>query len=73
MTYAMCGFANFGSLGIMVGGMETRVPERRSDIVALEFKSILIGTLAACVIGVTVGCFRKTWRQLVNLNGRSMT
>ena len=35
MTYAMCGFANFGSLGIMIGGMGAMVPERRAEIVAL--------------------------------------
>ena len=35
MTYALCGFANFGSLGIMIGGLATMAPERRSEIVAL--------------------------------------
>ena len=35
MTYALCGFANFGSLGIMIGGMAAMAPERRHDIVAL--------------------------------------
>ena len=33
MTYAMCGFANFGSLGILIGGMGAMVPERRHEIV----------------------------------------
>jgi CNT family concentrative nucleoside transporter len=55
MTYAMCGFANFGSLGIMIGGMGTMAPERRSDIVALGLKSILAGTLATCMTGAIVG------------------
>ena len=55
MLYAMCGFANFGSLGIMIGGMATMVPERRDDIVALGLKSIVSGTLATCLIGAIVG------------------
>jgi CNT family concentrative nucleoside transporter len=55
LTYAMCGFANPGSLGIMIGGMGTMVPERRKEIVALGFRSILAGTLATCMTGSIVG------------------
>ena len=44
MTYAMCGFANPGSLGIMIGGMGTMAPERREEIVSLGFRSIVAGT-----------------------------
>ena len=55
MTYAMCGFANPGSLGIMIGGMGTMAPERRDDIVALGFRSIVAGTLATCMTGAVVG------------------
>ncbi len=55
MTYALCGFANFGSLGIMIGGMGTMVPERRREIVALGLKSIIAGTLATCLTGAVVG------------------
>jgi CNT family concentrative nucleoside transporter len=55
MTYALCGFANFGSLGIMIGGMSTMCPERRSDIVSLGMKSIVAGTLATCLTAATVG------------------
>jgi len=55
MTYAMCGFANPGSLGIMIGGMGTMAPERRGEIVALGFKSIIAGTLATCMTGAVVG------------------
>ena len=57
MTYAMCGFANPGSLGIMIGGMGTMAPERRSEIVSLGFKSIIAGTLATCMTGAVVGVF----------------
>jgi CNT family concentrative nucleoside transporter len=55
MTYAMCGFANPGSLGIMIGGMGTMAPERRDEIVALGFRSIVAGTLATCMTGAVVG------------------
>ncbi|HKJ05289.1 MAG TPA: nucleoside transporter C-terminal domain-containing protein [Geopsychrobacteraceae bacterium] len=57
MTYAMCGFANFGSLGIMLGGMGSMVPERRDEIVSLGMKSILAGVMATCMTGAVVGCF----------------
>ena len=55
MTYAMCGFANFGSLGIMIGGMGAMVPERRDEIVGLGLRSIVSGTLATCMTGAVVG------------------
>ncbi len=55
MLYAMCGFANFGSLGIMIGGLVTMAPERRGEILALGPKSIVSGTLATCLIGAIVG------------------
>jgi CNT family concentrative nucleoside transporter len=54
MTYALCGFANFGSLGILIGGMGAMVPERRPEIVALGLRSILSGTLATCMSGAVV-------------------
>ncbi len=55
MIYALCGFANFGSLGIMLGGLTTMVPERRREIVGLGMKSILSGTIATCCTGAVVG------------------
>ena len=55
MTYALCGFANFGSLGIMIGGMGAMAPEWRGEIVALGMKSILSGTLATLMTGAVVG------------------
>lgn len=55
MTYALCGFANFGSLGIMIGGLGTMVPERRTEIVSLGMKSIVAGTLATCMTGAVIG------------------
>jgi CNT family concentrative nucleoside transporter len=55
MTYAMCGFANPGSLGIMIGGMGTMAPEKQDEIVSLGFRSIIAGTLATCMTGAVVG------------------
>ena len=55
LTYALCGFANFGSLGIMIGGLGTMCPERRGEIVALGIKSIIAGTLATCLTAASVG------------------
>jgi CNT family concentrative nucleoside transporter len=55
MLYAMCGFANFASLGIMIGGLGTMAPERREEINALGLKSILSGTLTTCLMGAVVG------------------
>jgi len=55
MLYALCGFANFGSLGIMIAGLSTMAPERREDVVSLGVKSIVSGTLATCLIGAMVG------------------
>ena len=57
LTYAMCGFANFGSLGIMIGGLGVMAPERRSEIVQLGLKSIVAGTLATLMTGSIVGIF----------------
>ncbi len=51
MSYALCGFANPGSLGIMIGGMGAMAPQRHQEIVALGFRSLLAGTLATCMTG----------------------
>ena len=55
LTYAMCGFANFGSAGIMIGGMTAMAPTRKHDIVGLGLRSIVSGTLATCMSGAVVG------------------
>jgi len=55
IIYAMCGFANFGSLGIMIGGMGVMARERRDEIVGLGLKSIVAGTIATCMTGALVG------------------
>ena len=55
MTYALCGFANFGSLGIMIGGLTAMCPERTQDILRLAPRSIWSGLLATCMTGCVVG------------------
>jgi CNT family concentrative nucleoside transporter len=55
MTYALCGFANIGSLGIMIGGLSTMIPSRRQDVLDLAPKTLLSGTLATLSCGAAVG------------------
>lgn len=55
MAYALCGFANFASLGIMIGGLGAMAPARRGEIVALGMKSVLAGVLATCLTAALVG------------------
>jgi concentrative nucleoside transporter, CNT family len=55
LTYALCGFANFGSLGIVIGGLGAMLPARRAEIVDLGLRTILSGTLATCMSGAIAG------------------
>jgi len=55
LTYALCGFANFGSLGIVIGGLGAMAPSRRAEIVGLGLRTILSGTLATCMSGAVAG------------------
>jgi concentrative nucleoside transporter, CNT family len=55
LTYALCGFANFGSLGIMIGGMAAMVPARRAEIVNLGARTLISGTLATLMTAAVVG------------------
>ncbi len=54
-SYALCGFANFGSLAILLGGIQGIAPERRSEAAELGLRSILAGTLATCMTGCLAG------------------
>jgi concentrative nucleoside transporter, CNT family len=55
LTFSLCGFANFGSLGIMIGGLGVMIPARRAEIVGLGLRTILSGTLATCMSGAVAG------------------
>jgi CNT family concentrative nucleoside transporter len=57
MTYALASFANFGSLGILLGGLGSLAPERRDEIVGLGMKALIAGTLATCMTGAVIGIF----------------
>jgi CNT family concentrative nucleoside transporter len=57
MTYALSSFANFGSLGILLGGLGSLAPERRDEIVGLGMKALVAGTLATCMTGAVIGIF----------------
>ncbi len=57
MTYALCSFANFGSLGILIGGLGSMVPDRRTEVVSLGIKALVAGTLATCMTGAVVSLF----------------
>ncbi len=55
-SFALCGFANFGSIGIQLGGIGALAPERRHDLARLGLRALLAGTLAnflsACIAGI---------------------
>jgi CNT family concentrative nucleoside transporter len=55
LTYALCGFANFGSLGIMIGGIAAMVPQRRAEIASLGARTMISGTLATLMTAAVVG------------------
>lgn len=55
LVYALCGFANLGSLGIMIGGMIAIAPDRRDDILTMGPRSILSGVLATSLTGCVIG------------------
>ena len=55
MLYAMCGFANLGSVGIMIAGVSSLVPERRHEIVPLAMRALVSGTMASGLTGAVIG------------------
>ena len=59
LSFALCGFANFSSVAIQVGGIGELAPERRKDLAKLGFKALICGTLAsymsATIAGIIIG------------------
>ena len=55
MVYAMCGFANFASVGILIAGMSALIPDRRDEVVSLALKALLAGTMASGLSGAMIG------------------
>ncbi len=56
-SYALCGFANFGSIGIQIGGYASLAPERRGDIARVAFSAMLGGLLTTCLVACVAGVF----------------
>jgi CNT family concentrative nucleoside transporter len=54
-SYALCGFANFASIGVQIGGISIIAPERRKDVAKLGLKAMWAGTLANCLTACIVG------------------
>lgn len=59
LTYALCGFANVGSVGITVTGMGVLMPERRAEISSLVWKALVAGFLATCMTAAVVGAMPR--------------
>ena len=55
ILYALCGFANFSSVGILVAGVGAMAPERKNDLVSVSFKALIGATLASCMTGLVIG------------------
>ncbi len=55
MLYALCGFANFSSVGILLSGMSAMIPERRDDLISVTGKALWAALLASCMTGFIVG------------------
>jgi CNT family concentrative nucleoside transporter len=55
MVYALCGFANLGSVGILIGGMSALIPECRDEVVSLALKALAAGTMASALSGAMIG------------------
>ena len=55
LVYAMCGFANFASVGILIAGMSALIPERRNEVVSLSLKALVAGTMASGLTGAMIG------------------
>lgn len=59
MTYALCGFANVGSVGITVTGLGILMPERRAEVIGMVWKALLAGFLATCMTAAVVGAIPR--------------
>ena len=55
LTYALCGFTDLSSVGILIGGVSTLVPERRTEFLQLGPRTLISGTLVACLTGTIAG------------------
>ena len=61
LTYALCGFSNFGAIGIQIGGIGPLAPSRRSDLAQLGLRAMFGGMLAACMTACMAGVMYGLW------------
>ncbi len=59
-SFALCGFANFGSVAIQIGGLGAMAPERKTDLSRLAFRAMFAGALATCITACVAGVLRET-------------
>ena len=64
-TFALCGFANLGSIGMQIGGIGALVPERRNDLARLGVRAMLAGTMANLISASIAGCFWGSLRRFL--------
>jgi concentrative nucleoside transporter, CNT family len=57
ITFALCGFANFSSIAILIGGIGGMAPNRRGDVARLGLKAVVAGTLANLMSATIAGLF----------------
>ena len=57
LLYALCGFANFSSVGILISGIGAMAPERTGDLIDVSIKALVGATLASCLTGLVAGLF----------------
>ena len=57
LLYALCGFANFSSVGILISGIGAMAPERTGDLIDVSVKALVGATLASCLTGLVAGLF----------------
>jgi concentrative nucleoside transporter, CNT family len=59
MTYALCGFSNFASIGIQIAGLGGMAPERQSDVARLGLRAMIAGMLATCMTACVAGVLKN--------------
>jgi CNT family concentrative nucleoside transporter len=59
LTYALCNFANFGSLAILIGGLSALAPERRQEVSSMGLKALLAGLLSGFMTAAVAGCLSE--------------
>jgi CNT family concentrative nucleoside transporter len=64
LVYGLCGFSNFASLAIMIGGLSSLCPERRNDFADMGLRSLVAGTLTTMLSAAFIGAVPLEWLKL---------